>query len=896
MLDTKARIVKQLIAISTNAKQATWYYDKATNKLYLFVQTKGLWIIDAKTFSIQQVQLPDKKWCDFFRGNAIPSDKPNEFIFFPRGYHSIFLVNTLTNKIEKTSLTNDQNAIVLTEIEQLPTGNFIALVGKNKQNFIWEFTIKNKQALVLKEKKVEELYWDPFYKKIFFIPASNKIMITDGEKGILFYDTSFNLTAAYPNNLILSTQATAVNYTTAFIKDNILWIASDPYGLAYCNLQTNKFNLYKWNNSATSSVVKGIFTDEKENVYSCLLFDGVQVFDKNGNHLNEFKNIGENGKKPLILQAFNTFLPINKDSVFIFSYNFLGFYNTKTGVSKDYYQQFKQQTNNYRNYASFFQGCNIKSTNDWLLTSDSCLYKSHFTATNISTKFIAKFNSTVSAVYCINNEKYLIGTEAGLYIYNNNKPELLPFSKGAFIKHINYYQNNFWISTTNGLWQLNEKLELIKQYTTDNGLPNNFIYGTVNENNNLWMSTNYGLSCINLVTKKINNYTVNDGIQSNEFNSNAFWKCPHTGKIYFGGINGITAITNTINTQQHQTFKTKILKYTLNDTTTFFNIPTVIENKYWQNTISFQFVGLFPAQSSQLFYRYQLKNFDKDWFFAGKERVARYASLPPGKYEFIVQSSLNENDWYNEPDSIIIIIHPPFWKTWWFSILLVAINIFLVWKIWNYVLQQKNKKQMQQLKLQESIEEERQRISRDLHDNMGAYTSALLYNVQQLQQNNAQPNVVNKMQQNAEQILSSLRETIWVLNNQSVTIADFSDGFKNYCFKILRNFDYINFESAESIESNITIPSPKAIHLNKILQEIIQNIIKHAQCTQINYQCTSLQKIKFIIADNGKGFNEENILKGNGIDNMQWRAKEAGFTITIQSQLQKGTQIILEQV
>jgi signal transduction histidine kinase len=84
-----------------------------------------------------------------------------------------------------------------------------------------------------------------------------------------------------------------------------------------------------------------------------------------------------------------------------------------------------------------------------------------------------------------------------------------------------------------------------------------------------------------------------------------------------------------------------------------------------------------------------------------------------------------------------------------------------------------------------------------------------------------------------------------------------------------------------------------AIHLNKILQEAVQNIIKHANATQLNYTINSYEKIKITIADNGKGFDQKTVKKGNGLENMQWRAKEIGIAVNVESAIDEGTTITI---
>lgn len=203
----------------------------------------------------------------------------------------------------------------------------------------------------------------------------------------------------------------------------------------------------------------------------------------------------------------------------------------------------------------------------------------------------------------------------------------------------------------------------------------------------------------------------------------------------------------------------------------------------------------------------------------------------------------------------------------------------------------------EQLKINKAIlsaeEQERQRISRDLHDNMGAYTSALIANVQQLKSKLGATTETDKMQSNAESILNSLRETIWVLNNKEVHLQEFNDGFKNYCFKVLKNFEGIRFEATENIASNLILSATIAIHLNKIMQEAIQNCIKHANASQISYNISDIGGIEIVINDNGIGFNTNSLSVGHGIVNMQWRAKEAGLLLHVNSTPNLGTTITI---
>jgi ligand-binding sensor domain-containing protein len=99
-----------------------------------------------------------------------------------------------------------------------------------------------------------------------------------------------------------------------------------------------------------------------------------------------------------------------------------------------------------------------------------------------------------------------------------------------------------WVGTGGGgLVRLDLLNETFTEYTVEDGLPNNFIYGVLGDDSGkLWMSTNHGLSCYDPSTHQFKNYDLSHGLQSNEFNTRSYYR-NNDGKMLFGGINGITS-------------------------------------------------------------------------------------------------------------------------------------------------------------------------------------------------------------------------------------------------------------------------------------------------------------------------------------------------------------------
>jgi signal transduction histidine kinase len=198
--------------------------------------------------------------------------------------------------------------------------------------------------------------------------------------------------------------------------------------------------------------------------------------------------------------------------------------------------------------------------------------------------------------------------------------------------------------------------------------------------------------------------------------------------------------------------------------------------------------------------------------------------------------------------------------------------------------------------MQLEMQKERDRISRDLHDNIGAYSSALIANADDIEiavDGSETKQKVVLLKENARNIMVSIRETIWLLNSKNLTISGFTEGFMNYCTNILRNFEGIDIEFKEEISVNYELLPAEAINLLRILQEVIQNIVKHADATKINCSVKSENELTIVISDNGKGFDLVEIKNGNGFKNMKYRALEIHFQFEINSKPGEGTAITL---
>jgi signal transduction histidine kinase len=235
------------------------------------------------------------------------------------------------------------------------------------------------------------------------------------------------------------------------------------------------------------------------------------------------------------------------------------------------------------------------------------------------------------------------------------------------------------------------------------------------------------------------------------------------------------------------------------------------------------------------------------------------------------------------------------------TIYLLAVILFLIvmTSIW-WINRTNIKKKEQQLLLIQKSQKEKERIARDLHDNVGGQLSYLITNLEWMANH---PETIENTDKLKKQLLNyseigrnailTLRETIWAVNNEELNIVDFADRFKNYILKLqIPENIKINFNENFQKPENILMPE-QALNIFRICQEAFHNALKHSHASVIEIYFESNENclFKFTIKDNGIGFNYNNRYKENhyGMRNMEERAIESNATIEINTSVNKGT-------
>lgn len=528
------------------------------------------------------------------------------------------------------------------------------------------------------------------------------------------------------------------------------------------------------------------------------------------------------------------------------------------------------------------------------------------------------------------------------------------------------HNNNIWICTAYGVNKFDGKY--FTWYTSEQGLSNNITKDVLEDRNgNIWVGTIKGLNRYtpmaestdasrNDVPSYFKNYTVTDGFTGGGTYENAMYM-DKDGKIWIGSndrltlyhpegdipdtiapvlqLTGISMFNENINWQDVKRKKDK--SYTLHNgrqlsgiqftgLTRWFSLPENLQLPYDNNAITFQFIGITTNRPKEVRYRYLLEGLDNEWT-STIEPLASYNNLPHGKFKLRVQSVNTEGRWSNELNYSFIIL-PPWWQTTFAYVIYVITFAALSWLFTSYrsrrlkaenIRLEKNvaarTKELEQsleerfrlseqIKSQQALLNERLRISRDLHDEIGTTLGSIsIYSevAKKRSEKNENPGtVLSKIGSASRELIDKMSDIVWSLNLNHENFEQMEHRMRVFATMMLspRNIRYQFDIDEHSKTSQLSNAQAKNIFL--IYKEALHNIVKYADCSSVHIQFDADGgKLNMTIRDNGKGFPVSEAMRtgdslgGNGIKNMYVRCNDIQANLTFDSRMDAGTTIRL---
>ncbi|MEO8167433.1 MAG: two-component regulator propeller domain-containing protein, partial [bacterium] len=441
---------------------------------------------------------------------------------------------------------------------------------------------------------------------------------------------------------------------------------------------------------------------------------------------------------------------------------------------------------------------------------------------------------------------------------------------------------DIWLGTFGGgICRFNSATRTFVRITDRNGLANNFVYGILEDGDStLWISTNKGISHYNPFTTAFRNYTALDGLQGDEFNTGAYYK-RSDGELFFGGVTGMNRFFPHDIKENDHIPPVMLTQFKVFDkefpTSKSLTMVDSIRLRYDQSYFSFEFAALDYVDPPRNQYAYKLEGFNDKWIYSGTRRYASYTNLDPGSYVLHVKGSNSDGVWNEAGKKLYLTIVPPFWMTAWFKILVMVILAGLFAGIVRFISTRKLKEQLRGLEKERALQEERERISRDLHDNVGAQLSGLITGLELAEKFGNRPDhaksnsLISTLRDDARLTMSQLRETIWAMGSSSMSLREFFESVEAYGKKLVQHIATPRIHFSFESEKNVTLSPIQVLHLFRIAQEALTNALKHANASNIyiSLRCEK-EKVVLCIRDDGQqsGTQQEEVLSGYGFTNM----------------------------
>ena len=491
-------------------------------------------------------------------------------------------------------------------------------------------------------------------------------------------------------------------------------------------------------------------------------------------------------------------------------------------------------------------------------------------------------------------------------------------------------KGRLWIGTSEGGLACLIRGAMIN-WNTNNGLPDNTVAGVVEDRaGNLWLATGAGIYRVNqndvsksmdspgtpLVCKLMSaaktipeSTTVSGGTRA---------VLSPDGQLWFATSEGVV----NADPRQSASEPARIPLYL--ESAAFNGQPplTLLQGGFWSpettrpqpflapvdsRSLEIHFTGLNFAAPGELRFRHKLEGFDSDWVDDAGARSVRYGRLTYGHYRFHVAVRNAGGNWQEASDVFAFVVPTPFYLQKWAIFLFVLAAVTLVAGIVRLVSHRRLRSKLVRLEQQQSLERERMRIARDMHDEMGSKLTKISFLSEHAQVDAAAigplGDKIESIAQTSRELLQTMDEIVWVVNPRNDTLENLVVYLSHYAVEYFQN---TTVECELSLPKEIPIcPLSSELRHNLFLafEEALNNVLKHSGAAKVkvamNFPALGFE-IK--IADNGKGFDGapavENVSPrrgggGNGLNNMRQRLQDLGGDCLIAGDAGHGTTVTM---
>jgi signal transduction histidine kinase/DNA-binding response OmpR family regulator/ligand-binding sensor domain-containing protein len=585
-----------------------------------------------------------------------------------------------------------------------------------KSEGIWSFDIQSLTSKCIYENRSVS----PFLaSSLFFDKKQNKIWIGTLSSGLFCYSfgsatLSQILQSSFPIQPILAIRENSLN---------TLLIGVDGQGVWELNKNGNEIlNVYKENADDPYSLrgngVYDIYCQHGKRVWICTISGGVSFFELALPFVNQIVHHSNNSNS-LIDNDVNGIIEDHDGKIWFATNNGISCWNVATDKWKNFYFNKLKQAQVFLTLCEDDQGriwAGSYSSGIYVLDEKTGRELAHYSRDQkelsqvsnfifdifkdsqgdlwiggVNGKFVCyhskedKFRiyteEPISSFAEISPGHILLGCSYGIKLMNKQTGDVTNFLSDYVVQDILVLGDVVWICASGeGLLEFSFKNGTLKKYTTQDGLPSNFVNSITYADNSLWLGTESGLGRFKLNEKAVHTFSSILPLSGVSYN-----KCAHfrlrNGQLVLGTNNG--AICFTPQTIREISSKGKIYFQDLTISgRSIREIPSfklsspvdslnTINLKYSQNTFSLELISIGMQSGSK--FSWKLEGFEKDWSIPSENRIITYTNIPSGRFKLKIKMFDSSLSNLIDERSIAIQLIPPFWRTGWFWMLNIMV-------------------------------------------------------------------------------------------------------------------------------------------------------------------------------------------------------------------------------
>lgn len=449
-------------------------------------------------------------------------------------------------------------------------------------------------------------------------------------------------------------------------------------------------------------------------------------------------------------------------------------------------------------------------------------------------------------------------------------------------------QGNVWVGFEGGgLVRYTASTKKLLVFGKKQGIPSNYIYNLVFDNRQrLWIGTKKGLACLEADLKTVRFFGVENGFPSEHFDQTS-WFDDQTAMLWISSDNYLLRFS------PDKLLKTKSLGLEIFiDEFLVSNQKQALEkqgNYHFspiQNTIQLTFSTVNSLEKARIEYNYLLQGASERWVSLGTNPSVNFPSLPSGVYTFRLRAKIpGMKNWVYLKEPLHFEIATHWYRTWWFKTFLFIAAAMLIFLITRMYFLGKIEKQRAVLEKQRAVQNERDRIAYDMHDDLGSGLTKISYLSKEVLRKMGDQAELNRINATSLELVKNMSELIWAMKVENDSLLDLLSYLRHYAMEYFESNRIAIQIEIDELEEDEQISGEIRRQVFLVFKEALHNIVKHAQTGKVFIQIQMDKgRMRISVRDFGKGFQSDGVEKpgsGNGMKTMQERIRKLNGTMQI---------------